>query len=130
MPIATFPNDHILIGQNNTRSIFFVQEDIVINWNGYCITIEAGFKTDLASTPWIFRKSGKWNRAAIAHDYLYRGQGAVNVADGTSGRLTREDADMLFLDAMAALNVGKITRWTMYASVRHFGGSSWQETKS
>ena len=43
--------------------------------NPVIIRVPKGFRTDLASVPWVFRwlfpKHGKYTRAAVLHDYLY-----------------------------------------------------------
>lgn len=83
------------------------------------IKVPAGFKTDLASIPrplWaILPKSGKYDKAAVVHDYLY----AVN-------GVTREEADQVLREAMEALGVGRVTRWLIYRAVRLGGRFPWK----
>ncbi len=126
MNIATFPDDYILIGQQNGSGTFFVYEPIRCNWNGYKISVPAGTKSDLASAPRPFRKSGKWNRAAILHDYVYRGGNAKRALDNKTIRLSKADADQMFLDAMTALNVDA-RRFIMFAGVKCFSWASWKK---
>lgn len=78
------------------------------------IEVPVGFITDLASVPRIFWSllppNGKYAKAAIIHDYLY-----------DNALRTKEQADLIFLDAMAVLGVPKWKRWLMYQSVKLFG---------
>lgn len=80
-------------------------------------TIPAGFITDLATIPAIFRwllaPYGKYTKAAILHDYLVRDH-IVSLAD----------ADGIFRRAMRELNVSFLRRWLMWAAVRIAHGFS------
>jgi hypothetical protein len=62
------------------------------------IAVPAGFVSDLASVPWLFRRGfprfGPWNAAAVIHDYLYAA-GAVGGFD-----ISKEYADRVFLALM------------------------------
>lgn len=84
------------------------------------LTVPAGFQTDLASIPRLFRgfipSAGPYQRAAVLHDYVY--------ATRPEG-WTRKEADQLFLDAMEAAGVNWITRHTMHAAVRAGGWKGW-----
>lgn len=79
------------------------------------VRIPAGFITDFASIPQIFWNilppTGKYGKAAVVHDYLYR----------TWGIATKAEADWVLLEAMKALGVGWLTRTIIYSGV-HFGG--------
>jgi len=81
-------------------------------------SVPAGFVTDFASIPralwWRYPKSGKWNRAAVLHDYLY-------VHNGVS----RLDADRLFYEALKACDVNWWTRRVFYRAVRLGGWVVW-----
>ena len=114
-----------------------IKSDLLINLkDGYGVTMEElfyyqesplkvyvvpkGYKTDFASIPSVFQpvfeKLGRHNNAAILHDYLYD--------HGYSKyKLTRKEADKIFLDEMQILGVSKIKRKSMYYAVRMFGGS-------
>jgi hypothetical protein len=87
---------------------------------GTQLVIPAGFDTDFASIPRVFWNVlppyGKYGKAAVVHDYLYREQPG-----------TRKDADDVFLEAMGVLGVSKETKNIMYSAVRAFGGSSWDK---
>lgn len=83
------------------------------------VYVPAGFETDFASIPrplWnIFPPTGKYGKAAVIHDFLYRKSG-----------VPREKADKIFLEAMECLGVGWWTRQTIYRAVRLFGGHAYQ----
>lgn len=86
------------------------------------ITIPAGFKTNFASVPRIFRNIiqqwGKHGNAAIVHDYLY----TANCKPFVS----RKTADKIFLNAMKFSKVGFFKRQLMYRTVRLFGAMNWK----
>jgi hypothetical protein len=89
--------------------------------NKTVILVPAGFTTDFASIPRLFWRvlppTGKYGKAAVIHDYIYRTPG-VN--------LTRAQADGIFRDAMADLGVGAFTRTLMFRGVRAFGGRAYK----
>lgn len=77
------------------------------------INIPAGFETDFASVPqllWnLLPPTGRYTRAAVVHDFLYR----------TPGLCTRAQADAVLYEAMKfPCHVGFFTRWTIYLGVR------------
>lgn len=82
------------------------------------VTVPAGFLTDFASVPRFFWRvlppTGPYGKATVIHDYLY----SLKPTD-------RLAVDQIFLDAMRALRVPPLTRWTMYAAVRLFGWLAW-----
>lgn len=83
------------------------------------INVPIGFRTDLASTPrifWnIFPPFGKYEKAAVVHDYLYH-----------FGIGTRKDADKKFLEGMKLLKVPFWKRRMMYSAVRMFGSGTFK----
>lgn len=83
--------------------------------NGEVVHIHAGFLTDFASVPRIFwpllPPNGRYGKAAVVHDFLYR----------TAGQATKSQADHVFLEAMKALGVNLLTRYIMFYGVRLFG---------
>jgi hypothetical protein len=97
--------------------------DVVIHIDGWPLIIPAGFLTDGASVPrflWpIFPPFGRYNKASLLHDYLYH-FGRI-----CSTRVTRKQADDLFLDAMEVLGVSFPTRWAMWAGVRVGAFPAW-----
>lgn len=84
------------------------------------ISVPAGFKTDFASIPQAFWNIlppwGKYGKAAVVHDYLYR----------TPGAASKPIADAIFLEAMKALHVSWLVRYAMFVAVRCCGGGSYK----
>jgi hypothetical protein len=82
------------------------------------VFVPKGFKTDYASVPrvlWsILPPTGKYTKAAVVHDYLY-----------ISKEFPREVADYVFLEAMVALGVNPIIRYSMWLGVRVGGWVVW-----
>lgn len=80
--------------------------------------VPMGFCTDFASIPRLLQTAvgspagGKYRRAAVLHDYLYR-----------SCQLSREEADALFYEAMISSGVSRRKARQLYLGVR-FGGAS------
>lgn len=79
-----------------------------------CFEVPEGFVTDFASVPRFFWRllppTGKYGKAAVIHDFLYR-----------TGAVPRVEADDTFYRAMLALGVIWPTRLTMWLAVRCFG---------
>jgi hypothetical protein len=86
----------------------------------FVIVVPAGFVTDFASTPralWsVIPPTGRYQLAAVVHDFLYWDQGC-----------TREQADAIFRVAMAESNVKPYERDLMWQAVRRFGHSAWND---
>lgn len=81
--------------------------------------VKPGAGTDFASVPrffvWFLPRYGRYTKAAILHDYLWRE--VVGHVDPVR-RISRRDADGIFLQAMRELGVPFLRRWIMWASVR------------
>ncbi len=79
--------------------------------------VPAGMPTDFASVPrafvWFLPRYGRYTRAAILHDYLWR----FRVNDPTEP-ISRADADGLFRRVMRELGVPFLRRWIMWTAVR------------
>lgn len=81
---------------------------------GLVICAPEGFRTDFASVPrapvvyWLTGDVA--HAAAVIHDYLY-----------STGDLSREVADEVFLEAMGVTKVSAWRRYVMYWAVRAFG---------
>lgn len=77
------------------------------------IVVPAGFVTDLASIPRIFRgllpQNDRHRLAAVVHDYLCR---------QAQSRKERARGDRIFREAMFDLGVPGWKRWVMWAAVR------------
>jgi len=87
------------------------------------IYVAAGFITDFASIPKLFRimfspATGKHRRAALVHDWIYRTDDC---------KYTRKEADMIFLEIMELDDVGWFTKTMLYRAVRMGGGFSYVE---
>jgi hypothetical protein len=82
------------------------------------VVVPAGFKTDFASIPRLFcrvlPKNGKYDRAAVIHDYLY-----------TTAIVTKAEADSVFLEAMELCGVSWLERFIMFQAVNLFGLFAW-----
>ena len=79
------------------------------------IEVPEGFLTDFASIPrglWnLFPPTGKYGKAAVIHDFLYR------MSD-----YDRKTCDKILLEGMECLGVNVATRQSIYWAVRLFGG--------
>lgn len=79
--------------------------------------VPAGMPTDFASVPrafvWFLPRYGRYTRAAILHDYLWR----FRVND-PKDPISRADADGLFRRVMRELGVPFLRRWIMWTAVR------------
>jgi hypothetical protein len=77
-------------------------------------TAERGMRTDFASVPrafvWFLPRYGRYTKAAIIHDHLWREQ--------VPHTITRIEADGIFRQAMRQLEVPFLRRWIMWAAVR------------
>ena len=90
--------------------------------SGIVIYVPAGSITDGASTPrFLWRAAppmtGKHRNAAFVHDWLYR---------KSRPKMSKEDADKIFLEIMEMDGVGKALRILMYKSVVLFGNNSYK----
>lgn len=80
------------------------------------LVVPAGFRTDLASTPFHIDDTGPSRRPAVVHDALY------NIGQ----RLGKDFADNFLADAIVAEG-GGLARATVYqAAVHWFGGFAWR----
>lgn len=88
------------------------------------IHVHKGFITDFASIPQIFWNilppTGKYGKAAVVHDFLYQ-------TLGLGGKYSRKRCDEILLEAMVPLQVGWLTRRTIYTGVRLGGGWTWEK---
>lgn len=89
------------------------------------ITVPTGFTTDGASIPrcfWnVLGPYGPYFKAAVIHDWLYSWKSKER---GVS--CTREQADLIFKEAMYNIGVGWVSREIIYRAVQMFGGSSFR----
>lgn len=84
-----------------------------------CFEVPQGAATDFASVPvlfqWLIPRSGKYTKAAVLHDFLWRTP-IIGVSRG--------DADNIFRRCLQELDVPLLRRWVMWAGVRL--GSLWK----
>jgi hypothetical protein len=77
--------------------------------------VPRGMNTDFASIPrvftWFLPRYGKYTKAAVLHDYLWRRK-------AVAGEISWIDADAIFRRAMRELDVAFLRRWIMWAAVR------------
>lgn len=90
-------------------------------WDDGRIDVPRGFQTDLSSIPRIARsiipQIGDQNGPSVIHDFCYEGH----------TKLTRAEADRLFLEGMQSVGVWWLRRQIMYTAVRMFGSVLWNE---
>lgn len=95
------------------------------------IEVPAGFKTDLASIPrglWnVLPQTGKYDAAAVIHDFLYQKAPAWGHGGPTT---TRAGADRVLYEAMGVCGVPAWQRWVIYAGVRVGGGRIWDSYRA
>jgi len=89
------------------------------------VIVPKGFETDLASIPrWFapfgFTKLGRYDKAAVVHDWLYRSIASTS-KDPLTYTMSRFLADAIFREAMMTLGVETWRRVLMYYAVRLFG---------
>ena|SRR3990167_4563473 len=82
------------------------------------IVIPVGFETDFASTPWfiwwLFPPWGKYGKAAVLHDYLYKNKLSH-----------RQWSDEMFFEAMVCCGTPVWKAKIIYYSVRLLGWKAW-----
>jgi hypothetical protein len=78
--------------------------------DGELFRVPAGVCTDFASIPrglrWLIPRIGKHGKAAVLHDWLCEFK-----------IIPRDQADMIFLEAMVSLGVNRVKRRVMYTAV-------------
>lgn len=118
-------------------SQFELMEDFVFYFpalNGVkncALRVEKGFKTDFGSVPQAFQSFvspiGKPTKAYVLHDRLCVANAKGEIWEKFFNKLprkywnkpiTRKEADKVFLEAMKALGVGALKRYTIYFYVR------------
>lgn len=95
------------------------------------LRVEKGFKTDFGSVPQAFQSFvspiGKPTKAYVLHDRLCVANAKGEIWEKFFNKLprkywnkpiTRKEADKVFLEAMKALGVGALKRYTIYFYVR------------
>lgn len=94
---------------------------------GMTIRVPAGFETDLASIPrilWaVLPKVGRWDRAAVVHDFLYV-EGKANGVE-----ISRSTADHVMFEAMTVCDVPLHQRYIIFLGVRLGGWLGWHQRR-
>jgi hypothetical protein len=102
-----------------------VEQEDDVNWkmlNGFdyqgkseVFSVRPGQCTDFASVPrvfvWLLPRYGRWTKAAVLHDHLWRDL-------ARTGQLSYHDADGTFRRAMRDSDVPFLKRWVMWGGVR------------
>lgn len=128
---------HALVVEDLENGNWVVKEPFVYVLEGplhKTVEIPEGFLTDFASIPrglWnVFPPNGRsYDRAAVVHDYLYRG-GHITQRCGNieiHADPTRAQADAVLKEAMAVSGVGWFTRQIVWAGVRVGGAPAWNK---
>jgi len=116
-----------------TRNWEFV-DDYHIQVLGYDIIIPERFVLDGASIPKILRgllsPTGILFIPALVHDYAYKYHELI-LRDTKGERqispITKEEADLLFLQIANTVNGLNIVNRTAYVAVKYFGHKAWNE---
>ena len=94
-----------------------VEEPLTYRGNEEEFVVPAGMETDFASVPrpfvWFLPTYGRYTKAAILHDYLWRQR-----VGSPTAPVSRRDADGLFRRVMRELDVPFLRRWIMWTAVR------------
>lgn len=125
MTIPTIDELHTIWDDQLGERLFFACHELAFDIDGYETTIPAGFLSDGLSIPrWAqplinTSASPQFIVAGIYHDYLYK--------VWPNKKITRKEADILFLKVMKGLGVGFWRRRTIYLGVRAGGFTSWHK---
>jgi hypothetical protein len=108
---------------HNGRSYTLRESITYMTRDGVVLHVPIGFKTDMASVPkafwWIFAPQGRYQYAAIIHDWLYYGH-RIGLF-----KHSREWCDRVFMQAMIDSEIGWRTRLPIYWAVRLGGRRAW-----
>ena len=112
--MSGFPTGTVVDVEEISDQIWQLLKAIDYQGNQDLFQVPIGQHTDFASVPrvfvWLLPRYGRYTKAAILHDYLWK----VAVPHGMS----RLDADGLFRQSMRELGVPFLRRWMMWAAVR------------
>jgi hypothetical protein len=116
---APFPNGPAQIKRTAPRRGELLDDFVFDSPTMGRLVVEKGFDTDYASVPRIFwaiyPPDGAYTDAAVVHDWAYWYQ-----------TMTREEADNVFLEAMAALGIPWLRRHILHKAVRAGGWLAWK----
>jgi len=116
------PELHTYFDEEEGERIYYSCEQLAFDMDGDVLVIVPPlFCSDGLSIPrWarsLFSKNPSWIGAGIAHDYCYR---------ILPNKMTRKQADKLFLKIMKGYGVGFFTRRAIYRAVRLGARSNWR----
>ncbi len=107
----------LVLKADSVPDMWIVAEPLVWSDKTYGrLVIPAGFRTDLASTPFHIDDNGPSRLPAVGHDALY------NIGQ----RLGKDFADSFLRDAILACGGGRMRSQTYYRAVQWFGGFAWR----
>jgi len=115
------PELHTIYDEEEGVRLYYSCEPLVFDMGGDACLVPPLFLSDGLSIPRLFRsifsKSPSYIYAGIAHDYCYR---------ILPKKMTRKQADKLFLKLMKGYGVGFFTRRAIYRAVRLGARKSWR----
>lgn len=107
--------------------------------DGSLVSVPAGFTTDLATIPRLAQmmvpKLGKFNQAAVTHDWLYHQPLIFEVRTHGKGEVVfsracdRAEADLVLLEGMKEAGVRLTRRQLIYWTVRAGGWVAWNKCR-
>ena len=109
-----------LIGKNKWRNLEQFEYHVGYLGSDERIIVPVDFITDFASVPRMFwaiiSPVDKHGKAAVVHDYCYY-----------YATYNRKKSDLIFYEALHALNVEPWKAWCMYKAVRVGGMYAWMK---
>lgn len=97
------------------------------------VRVEAGFLTDFASIPQVFWSiwppTGNYGKPAVIHDNLYVSPSVSHELRQAPRRITRREADAIFLEGMTVLEIPYLTRRALWLGVRIGGRAAWNHSR-
>jgi len=117
------PELHTYFDEKLGERVYYACEPMAFDNGDSLVVVPSNFISDGLSIPRIFQsvfsKSPSYIFAGILHDWLYKIRPC---------KMTRKQADKLFLAWMKLYGVGWFTRHTIFRSVRIGGRRSWRRT--
>jgi len=115
------PELHTYFDEEEQERIYYSCEQLAFDIDGVACLVPPLFLSDGLSIPRLFRslfsKNPSWIGAGIAHDWCYR---------ILPHKMTRKQADVLFLKLMRGYNVNWWTRRAIFTAVRIGARKSWR----
>lgn len=101
----------------DSGNLWELEEPLRYLGHNVSLAVPAGYVTDFASIPrllWtLFPQSGRWDKAAVVHDYLI-----TDWLTAHPRRVSPAHVDEEFRHALRDCRVGFVRRWLMWAGVR------------